>query len=140
ITTGRVDLNDPANTLALLNLKAVVGVLPIGAPNANGAMQSVGVTCALCHSTVDDSIAPGIGRRRDGWPNRDLNVGAVVALSPDLGAVASLLQVDQATVRAVLNSWGPGKYDAELFLDGKAFRPDGKSAATLIPPAFGLAG
>lgn len=140
ITQGRVDLNDPANTLALLNLKAVVGVLPIDTPTSSGGMQSVGITCALCHSTVDDAIAPGIGRRRDGWPNRDLNVGAIVALSPDLSAVANLLQVDQATVHTVLNSWGPGKYDAELFLDGKAFRPDGKTAATLIPPAFGLAG
>jgi hypothetical protein len=140
IVQGRVDLNDPANTLALLNMNAVVGVLPIGSPAANGGMQSVGVTCALCHSTVDDAIAPGIGRRRDGWPNRDLNVGAIVALSPDLSAIANLLQVDQTTVRTVLNSWGPGKYDAELFLDGKAFRPDGRTAATLIPPAFGLAG
>jgi len=140
IVGGRVDLNDPGNTLALLNLNAVVGVRAIGAPDAKGGMQSVGVTCALCHSTVDDSVAPGIGRRLDGWPNRDLNVGAIIALSPDLTAVAGLLQVDEATVRTVLNSWGPGKYDAELFLDGKAFRPDGKSAATLIPPAFGLAG
>jgi len=140
IRHGQVNLNDPANTLALLNLKAVVGVLPVGAPLANGGMQSVGITCALCHSNVDDSVAPGIGRRRDGWPNRDLNVGAIAALAPDLSAVASLLQVDQATVRSVLNSWGPGHYDAELFLDGKAFRPDGKTAATLIPPAFGLAG
>jgi hypothetical protein len=140
IVGGRVDLNDPGTTLALLNLNAVVGVRAIGAPDAKGGMQSVGVTCALCHSTVDDSVAPGIGRRLDGWPNRDLNVGAIIALSPDLTAVTGLLQVDETTVRTVLNSWGPGKYDAELFLDGKAFRPDGKSAATLIPPAFGLAG
>ena len=100
----------------------------------------MGFTCALCHSTVDNSFAPGIGSRLDGWPNRDLNVGAIVAMSPDLSAVASLLQVDQATVRNVLMSWGPGKFDATLFLDGKAFRPDGKTAATLIPPAYGLAG
>jgi len=139
IAAGRVDLNDPANTLALLRLNAVVGVVPIGL-GSNGGMQSIGITCALCHSTVDDSFAPGIGRRRDGWPNRDLNVGAVIAASPDLSAVAALLGVDQTTVRTVLNSWGPGKFDAELFLDGKAFRPDGKSAATLIPAAFGLAG
>src|SRR3982074_179930 len=105
-----------------------------------GNIKSMGVQCALCHSTVDDSFAPGIGRRLDGWANRDLNVGAIVALSPDLSAVASLLQTDQTTVRTVLNSWGPGKFDAELFLDGKAFRPDGKTAGTLIPPAFGLAG
>jgi hypothetical protein len=139
ILGGRVDLNDPANTLALLRLNAVVGIVPIGT-TASGGMQSMGVTCALCHSTVDDSVAPGIGRRRDGWPNRDLNVGAIIAASPDLSVVAALLGVDQATVRTVANSWGPGKFDAELFLDGKPFRPDGKTAATLIPPAFGLAG
>jgi cytochrome c5 len=139
ILNGTVNLNDPANTLALLRLNAVLGVVPIGS-TSNGGLQSVGVTCALCHSTVDDSVAPGIGRRRDGWPNRDLNVGAIISLAPDLSTVAALLQVDQATVRAVANSWGPGKFDAELFLDGKAFRPDGKTAATLIPPAFGLAG
>src|SRR5207237_4264230 len=85
-------------------------------------------------------FAPGIGHRLDGWPNRDLNVGAIVALSPDLAAVDKLLGVDDATTRKVLASWGPGKFDAELFLDGKAFRPDGGSAATLIPPAFGLPG
>jgi hypothetical protein len=133
IRNGSVNLNDPANTLALVNAKAVLGVMPA----SNGR---VGFTCALCHSTVDDSFAPGVGVRLDGWPNRDLNVGAIVAMSPDLSAVASLLQVDQATVRSVLMSWGPGKFDAELFLDGKAFRPDGKTAATLIPPAYGLAG
>ncbi|PYR36687.1 MAG: hypothetical protein DMF93_19465, partial [Acidobacteria bacterium] len=113
---GAVDLNDPANTLALLRLNAVIGVVPIGS-TAIGGLQSVGVTCALCHSTVDDSVAPGIGRRRDGWPNRDLNVGAIIAMAPDLSAVAALLQVDQPTVRAVANSWGPGRFDAELFLD-----------------------
>jgi hypothetical protein len=133
IRNGSVNLNDPANTLALVNAKAVVGVMPV----SNGR---IGFTCALCHSNVDNSFAPGIGVRLDGWPNRDLNVGAIVAMSPDLSAVANLLQVDQATVRTVLNSWGPGKFDAELFLDGKAFRPDGKTAATLIPPAYGLAG
>jgi hypothetical protein len=133
-----IDLNDPANTLALIGAKAVIGVIPFG--GTGGQPQTLGLTCAFCHSTVDDSFAPGIGHRLDGWPNRDLNVGAIVALSPDLSAVASLLQVDEPTVRTVLNSWGPGKFDAELFLDGKAFRPDGKTAATLIPPAFGLAG
>jgi len=139
ILHGAVDLNDPANTLALLRLNAVLGVVPIGS-TPSGGLQSVGITCALCHSSVDDSVAPGIGRRRDGWPNRDLNVGAIIAMAPDLSTVAALLQVDQPTVRAVATSWGPGKFDAELFLDGKAFRPDGKTAATLIPPAFGLAG
>ena len=139
ILRGRVDLKDPANTLALLRLNAVLGVVPIGT-NSKGGLQSVGLTCALCHSTVDDSVAPGIGRRLDGWPNRDLNVGAIIAAAPDLSVVAALLQVDQAAVRAVTNSWGPGRFDAELFLDGNPFRPDGKTAATLIPPAFGLAG
>jgi hypothetical protein len=102
----------------------------------------VGVTCAVCHSTVDNSFAPGIGHRQDGGANRDLNVGAVINLAPpgQLKPVAKTLHVDEATVRKVLQSWGPGKFDAELFLDGKAFRPDGKSAATLIPPASGLAG
>jgi hypothetical protein len=135
---GRVDLDDPATTLALLKLNAVLGVK--GTFGNDGHLQSVGITCALCHSTVDNSFAPGIGRRLDGWVNRDLNVGAIAALSPNLKPVADLLQVDEATVRTVLQSWGPGKFDAELFLDGKAFRPDNKSAATLIPPAFGLAG
>lgn len=135
---GRVNLDDPAVTLALLRLNAVVGLT--GLFDAQQHLRSVGIQCALCHSTVDNSLAPGIGHRLDGWANRDLNVGAIVNLSPDLSAVAALLGVDEPTVRAVLNSWGPGKFDAELFLDGKAFRPDGKSAATLIPPAFGLAG
>jgi hypothetical protein len=94
----------------------------------------------LCHSTVDNQLTAGIGRRLDGWANRDLDVGAIVALSPSLQPFTALLGVDDATVRAVLRSWGPGKFDAELALDGKAFRPDGKPAATLIPPAFGLAG
>ncbi len=124
--------------LALLKLNAVVGLS--GFFNEQGSLRSVGIQCAICHSTVDDSFAPGIGHRLDGWPNRDLNVGAIIALAPDLKVVTDLLGVDDAAVRKVLNSWGPGKFDAELFLDGKAFGPAGKSAATLIPPAFGLAG
>jgi cytochrome c5 len=135
---GRVNLDDPATTLALLKLNAVVGVK--GTFQPDGSLKSVGITCALCHSTVDNSFAPGIGQRLDGWAARDLNVGAIAALSPNLKPVADLLGVDEATVRTVLQSWGPGRFDAELFLDGKAFRPDGKSASTLIPPAFGLAG
>jgi hypothetical protein len=138
LARGQVDLNSAATTVALLKLDAVVGVT--GIFDKQGRMTSMGIQCSLCHSTVDDSFAPGIGHRRDGWANRDLNVGAIVALAPRLDGVATLLGVDVATVRAVLNSWGPGKFDAELFMDGKAFRPDGKSAATLIPPAFGLAG
>jgi hypothetical protein len=135
---GEVDLDDVAVTLALLRLNAVVGVT--GNFNRDGSLRSVGIQCALCHSTVDNSLAPGIGKRLDGWAARDLNVGAIVALAPDLSALATLLGVDQDTVRAVLNSWGSGKFDAELILDGKPFRPDGSSAATLIPPAFGLPG
>jgi hypothetical protein len=134
---GAVNLDDPAITVALLQLNAVVGVKGFF---SNGLLTSVGIQCALCHSTVNDSFGPGIGSRLDGWANRDLNVGAIVAFAPDLSAFATLLGTTQDTVRQVLNSWGPGKFDAELILDGKAFRPDGKSAATLIPPAFGLAG
>jgi hypothetical protein len=135
-------------TLALLELDAVVGVK--GFFESDGSLSSVGITCALCHSTVDDSFAPGIGHRLDGWANRDLNVGAIVALSPDLTPFETILGVDRNTVLAVLNSWGPGKFDAELVLDGKAFNPEqvsngivtgtNVSGATLLPPAFGLAG
>jgi hypothetical protein len=138
IKKGKVDLEDPATTLALLKLNSVLGLTGLFA--ADGKLKSIGIQCALCHSTVDDSFSPGIGHRLDGWANRDLNVGAIIALAPDLSVVAALLNVDDATVRKVLSSWGPGKFDAELFTDGKAFRPDGKSAATLIPPALGLAG
>ena len=139
IQAGTASLDDPAVTLALLKANAVVGVT--GFFDKEGKrLTAVGIQCALCHSTVDDTLKPGIGRRLDGWPNRDLDIGAIVASAPDLGVFAELLQVDQATVRKVLRSWGPGKYDAQLNLDGKAFRPDGKPAATLNPPAFGLAG
>lgn len=138
LKAGQVDLDDPASTMVLLKANAVVGVT--GHFDARGTLTSLGVQCAFCHSTVDDSFAPGIGHRQDGWANRDLNVGAIVSLAPDLSAITKLLGVDEPTVRKVLASWGPGKFDAELNLDGKAFRPDGKPAATLIPPAFGLAG
>jgi hypothetical protein len=134
---GEVDLDDPANTLLLLRLKSVVGVSGFF---ENGRLESVGIQCALCHSTVDNRLLPGIGRRLDAWANRDLNIGAIVALSPSLQPLTDLLGVDDATVRKVLRSWGPGKFDAELILDGKAVQPNGRSAATLIPPAFGLAG
>ena len=138
LNAGAVDLNDPKTTLDLLRLGAVVGLT--GMFDERNRLSSVGIQCALCHSTVDDSFGPGIGHRRDGWANRDLNIGAIVALAPRLDPLTQLLGVDAATVRTVLRSWGPGKFDAELLLDGKAFRPDGKPAATLIPPAFGLAG
>ena len=139
IRLGKVDLGAPALTLTLLELDAVVGVKATLGDDRNG-IRKLGVTCALCHSTVDDSFAPGIGHRLDGWPNRDLNVGLIVSLSPNLQPIADLLQTDVPTVKTVLNSWGPGRYDAWLDKDGKAFRPDGGQAGTLIPPAFGLAG
>jgi len=138
IAAGQVDLDDPAVTLTLLKLNSVVGVK--GFFDSSGRLNSVGIECALCHSTVDNSFAPGIGHRLDGWANRDLNVGAIIGLSPNLQPVADLLHTDVATVHKVLDAWGPGKFDAELFLDGKAFQPNGTSAAALIPPAFGLAG
>lgn len=114
-----VDLTDPATTVALLSLDAVLGVR--GTVNADGELEAVGITCALCHSSVDNSLATGIGRRLDGWPNRDLNVGAIVALSPAL----------PDEVKAVFNSWGPGRYDAY-------FNQDGINDPVLIPPAYGL--
>jgi hypothetical protein len=137
IQAGRVNLDDPAVTLELLRQNAVVGVTGIF---AGDRLKSMGIQCAFCHSTVDNRVAPGVGSRLDGWANRDLNVGAIVALAPNLQPFADLLGVPVDTVKKVLNSWGPGKFDAELGLDGKAFQPDGRSAATLLPPAFGLAG
>lgn len=138
LKSGKVNLEDPATTLALLKLNAVVGLT--GFLNDTGQLKSIGIQCAFCHSTVDDSLSPGIGHRLDGYANRDLNVGAIISLAPNLQPVAELLGVDVATVKSAVNAWGPGKFDAELFMDGKAMRPDGKSAATLIPAAFGLAG
>jgi hypothetical protein len=144
IKHGKVNLDDPAVTRSLIKQNAVVGVVGFFNNNSD-KLHSVGLTCAVCHATVDDSVAPGIGRRIDGLANRDLNVGAIAAAAPNLAPVQGLLQiadpgitVDQ--IRQVLNSWGPGKFDAELFLDGKAFQPNGRSAATLIPNARGLAG
>ena len=119
LQAGQVNLDDPATTVTLLKLGAVVGV--IGTVDANNNLTSVGITCALCHSTVDNSFAPGIGHRQDGWPNHDLNVGAIVALSPVLPASA----------KAVYNSWGPGMYDPRFNLDGQ-------NMPVLIPAAFGL--
>lgn len=147
IKQGKVNLNDPATTVALLKLDAVVGLRGVFAGNN---LNSIGITCALCHSTVDNSLTFGVGHRLDGWANRDLDVGKIVAAAPDLSAFANLLGVSQDTVRAVLNSWGPGKFDAELILDGKAFNPQQVTngvvtgtnvpGATLIPNAFDLAG
>lgn len=113
------DLKSPATTVELLRRDAVLGIR--GSVTAGGRVARLGITCALCHSTVDNSVLPGVGRRLDGWPNRDLNVGAIVALSPAL---------DQAT-KLVFQSWGPGRYDAY-------WNHDGKNAPVLIPPAYGL--
>jgi mono/diheme cytochrome c family protein len=119
IAAGQVNLNDPATTVTLLKLGAVVGLR--GEVDASNTLTRVGTTCALCHSTVDNAFAPGSGHRLDGRPNRDLDVGAIVALSPTLTAAQ----------KAVYNSWGPGKYDAR-------FNIDGRNLPVVIPPAFGL--
>ena len=124
IQNGSVDLKSPDTTIALLKLNAVVGVQgKVESISGKDTLTRVGVTCALCHSTVDDSFAPGIGKRLDGWPNRDLNPGAIIALSPALSAPA----------KAVYNSWGKGKYDPRFNLDGI-------SGPQVIPPAYGLLG
>jgi hypothetical protein len=148
IKDGQVNLDDPAVTVQLVQANAVLGV--VGFFNGDSSLHSVGLTCALCHATVDNAVAFGIGTRIDGLANRDLNVGAIVAAVPNLQPVADLLGVDVETVRAILRTWGPGKFDAELFLDGKAFNPQQVtngvvtgtqvSGATLIPNARGLAG
>ena len=137
VKAGKVDMNDPATTLSLIKLNAVLGV--VGTFDGD-RMTKVGLTCAVCHSTVDDAFAPGIGHRLDGWGNRDLNPGAIIAATPNVSLIAKELKVDVATAKKVLASWGPGRFDAELDKDGKAMRPDGKQAGTVIPNAFGLAG
>jgi hypothetical protein len=119
LKAGTIDLSDPATTVALLKLNAVLGVN--GQVDANNTLTHVGITCAFCHSTVNNSFAPGIGNRLDGWPNRDLNVGAIVALSPALTTAQ----------KTVYSSWGPGMYDPRFNLDGK-------NIPVVIPPAFGL--
>jgi len=119
-TLDKADLKSPATTVALLKMNAVVGLQ--ATVDSNNHIVRLGVTCALCHSTVDNSVMPGIGRRKDGWPNRDLNVGAIIALSPVLAAEK----------KAVYASWGPGKYDPR-------YNQDGKNTPLVIPPAYGLA-
>ena len=128
LKAGAVDLESPAVTLALLRLNAVVGV--IARVNAAGTVETVGITCALCHSQVDNSLAQGVGRRLDGWPNRDLNVGGIIAMSPALNDMQ----------RGVFNSWGRGKFDPRLHaFDGKGFRPlNDTTFPVVIPPAYGL--
>lgn len=123
IQAGQVDLDSPATTVTLIKLDAVVGVKgEVETVNGVDHLKRVGITCALCHSTVDDSFAKGIGKRLDGWPNRDLNPGAIIALSPAV----------DATKKAVYNAWGKGKYDPR-------FNIDGISKPVVIPPAYGLA-
>ena len=126
----RVNLTDPAVTIALLRLNAVVGV--VGKVNQNGQLTSLGVTCALCHSTVDNSFGPGMGRRLDGWPNRDLNVGAILALSPAF----------DAALKAEFGTWGPGRYDPRHHaFDGTSIISlNNPSLPVMIPPAYGLQG
>src|SRR5213593_3786478 len=118
---GSADLTSPATTVELLRRDAVVGVE--ARITGDRHVKRLGITCALCHSTVDNSVTAGVGRRLDGWPNLDLNVGAIVALSPAL----------PPAVKAAFNSWGPGRYDAE-------FNRDGINNPVVIPPAFGLRG
>jgi cytochrome c5 len=123
IKAGQVDLNSPATTVTLLKLNAVVGLRgTVRTINGKDTLVRLGITCALCHSTVNNSFAPGIGQRQDGWPNRDLNVGAIIALSPAI----------TAEQKAIYNSWGPGKYDPRFNLDNK-------STPLVLPPAYGLA-
>src|SRR4051812_49412274 len=120
IQNGTIDLKSPDTTVALLKFDAVVGLKgTVTTVNGKDTLTRVGVTCALCHSTVDNSFAPGIGKRLDGWPNRDLNVGAVIALSPALSDA----------MKAVYGSWGPGRYDPRFNLDGK-------NGPQVIPPAY----
>ncbi len=123
IKAGQVDLNSPATTVTLLKLNAVVGLRgSVSTIGGRDTLVQLGITCALCHSTVDNSFAKGIGRRMDGWPNTDLNVGAIIGLSPAITAAQ----------KAVYSSWGAGKYDPR-------FNIDGKSTPLVLPPAYGLA-
>lgn len=136
INSGDISLTDPATTIALLRLDAVVGVK--GTFNQEDKLQSIGITCAVCHSTVDNSFMNGVGKRLDGWPNRDLNVGGIINLTDNALPIANMLHVSEAVLRSVLSQWGPGRFPAVLFMDGKATKPDGSIAANLIPAAFGL--
>jgi hypothetical protein len=137
ISDGTINLNDPMTTVALLSLDAVVGVK--GGFDNDGNLISTGITCALCHSTVDNSFSSGIGSRLDGWANQDLNVGAILGFVNN-AALADILNVDQATFNSVVNNWGPGTFAPILLLDGKVTKPNGDLATINIPPAYGLQG
>jgi mono/diheme cytochrome c family protein len=130
LRAGEVDVTNPAVTVELLRLNAVVGVK--GTVSETGQLTTLGVTCALCHSSVDNSFAPGIGKRLDGWANTDLNVGAIVALSPAL---------DDAT-KAEFRTWGPGMYDPRHHaFDGTNIVPlNSPSLPIVIPSIYGLKG
>jgi mono/diheme cytochrome c family protein len=130
LRAGEVDLTNPAVTIELLRLNAVVGVR--GTVNDTGQLTSVGITCALCHSSVDNSFTTGIGRRLDGWANTDLNVGAIVALSPAL---------DEAT-KTEFTAWGPGKYDPRhhAFDGTNLLSLNSPSLPIVLPPIYGLKG
>lgn len=124
IQSGAISLTDPATTVALLKLNAVVGLKgTVETIDGRDTLVRVGTTCALCHSTVNNSFAEGIGSRLDGWPNSDLNPGAIIGLSPAL----------TAEQKAVYNSWGAGRYDPRFNLDGI-------NGPVVIPPAYGLLG
>ena len=122
------DLDAPATTVALIGLDAVVGLRGVV---ENGEITKLGITCALCHSTVDNSVTAGIGKRLDGWPNRDLNPGAIIALTPGLPTLAAQLAVPASAAKAALSAWGAGRYDAR-------FNQDKESRPVLLPPAYGL--
>jgi len=137
IESGDIKLTEPSTTLALLKLNAVVGVK--GSFNEDGSLKSIGITCASCHSTVDNSYMTGIGKRLDGWPNRDLNVGGIINLTDNALPIANMLHVTEPALRSVLSQWGPGRFPAILFMDGQPVNTQtGKIAANLIPAAFGL--
>jgi mono/diheme cytochrome c family protein len=124
IQDGSISLKSPDTTVALLKLGAVVGVIgTVETVDGKDTLTRVGITCASCHSTVDDSFAPGIGKRLDGWANVDLNPGAIIALSPAV----------PASTKEVYQSWGKGKYDPR-------FNQDEQNGPAVIPPAYGLLG
>src|SRR5262245_40397403 len=128
-TLEKADLKSPATTVALLKLNAVVGIQ--ATVDDSNRITKLGITCAICHSTVDNSAAPGIGKRLDGWPNRDLNPGAIIALTPGLPTLAAQLAEPAPDAKAALQSCGPGQYDAR-------YNQDKESRPVRLPPAYGL--